>query len=58
MANYPNLRGQKVKYLIKQLEDFRSGERNSPKLMNPVAGQLSDQDIKDLAAFFSTLGVE
>ena len=56
VANYPNLRGQKVKYLIKQLEDFRSGERKSPILMNPVASQLSDADIKNLAAFFSSLG--
>lgn len=56
VAIYPNLRGQKVKYLIKQLEDFRSGERKSPILMNPVASQLSDADIKNLAAFFSSLG--
>ena len=55
VANYPNLRGQKVKYLIKQLEDFRSGERKSPQLMNPVAAKLSDTDIKNLAAYFSSL---
>ena len=58
VAIYPNLRGQKVKYLIKQLEAFRSGERKSPELMNPVASQLSDADIKNLAAFFSSLGQE
>ena len=55
VAVYPNLRGQKVKYLIKQLEAFRSGERKSPLLMNPVAIKLSDQDISDLAAYFSSL---
>ena len=56
VAAYPNLRGQKVKYLIKQLEDFRSGERKSLELMNPVAAPLSDDDIKNLAAYFSSLG--
>ena len=55
VANYPNLRGQKVKYLIQQLEKFRSGERESPGLMNPVASQLSDADIKNVAAYFSSL---
>lgn len=55
VATYPNLKGQKVKYLIKQLEDFRSGERKSPLLMSPVATKLSDQEIRDLAAFFSSL---
>lgn len=55
VATYPNLKGQKVKYLIQQLENFRSGERQSPLLMNPVAAQLSDADIKNLAAYFSSL---
>lgn len=58
VAAYPNLRGQKVKYIIQQLENFRSGERKSPELMNPVASRLSDDDIKNLAAFFSGLGQE
>lgn len=55
VANYPNLKGQKVKYLIKQMEDFRSGARKSTEQMNPVASRLTDQDIKDLAAYFSSL---
>jgi cytochrome c553 len=55
VATYPNLKGQKVKYLIQQLEAFRSGERQSPLLMNPMASQLSDADIKNLAAYFSSL---
>ncbi|MAG32044.1 MAG: cytochrome C [Deltaproteobacteria bacterium] len=55
VAVYPNLKGQKVKYLIKQLEDFRSGERKSPLLMFPIASQLTDQEIKDVAAYYSSL---
>ncbi len=52
---YPNLAGQKKQYLIDQLKAFRSGERKSPKMMNPLAAQLSDADIKNLAAYFSGL---
>ena len=31
---------------------FRSGDRNNP-IMNPIAAQLSDQDIVELASWFS-----
>jgi cytochrome c553 len=55
VAIYPNLRGQKVKYMIKQLEDFRSGERKSPLLMFPVVKDLSDDEIRDLATHFSNM---
>ena len=49
---YPNLAGQMELYLIKQLSAFRSGERKNP-LMTPMAAQLNDQDVLDVAAFFS-----
>ena len=49
---YPNLAGQKELYLIKQLTAFRAGERKNP-LMTPMAAQLNDQDVLDVAAFFS-----
>jgi len=52
---YPNLAGQQKKYMIEQLKAFRSGARQSPKLMNPVAEKLSDVEIKDLAKYFSKL---
>lgn len=55
VREYPNLAGQKELYLIAQLEAFRSGERKSPLLMNPVASQLTDDEIKNLAAYFSRL---
>ncbi len=50
---YPNLAGQMELYLIKQITAFRSGERKNP-LMTPMATQLSDQDVLDVAAFFSS----
>ena len=51
---WPNLAGQKDQYLVKQLKAFRDGTRQDPA-MSPMAKPLSDQDIEDLAAFFSSL---
>lgn len=49
---WPNLAGQRYGYLVKQLKAFRDGTRKDP-LMGPIAGPLSDQDIENLAAYFS-----
>ncbi|GIX30927.1 MAG: hypothetical protein KatS3mg124_1399 [Porticoccaceae bacterium] len=51
---WPNLAGQKEEYLAKQLKAFRDGTRSEPS-MSPMAANLSDQDIADLAAYFSSL---
>ncbi len=51
---WPNLRGQKEQYIIKQLKAFKAGTRKDP-LMSPQAAQLSDQDIENVAAYFSSL---
>lgn len=51
---YPNLRGQKVVYLEKSLKGFRSGERKDAN-MSAMAKGLTDAEIADLAAYFSTL---
>jgi cytochrome c553 len=50
---WPNLAGQKLPYLVKQLKAFRDGARTNP-LMSPMAKTLSDADIEDLAAWFSS----
>lgn len=49
---YPNLAGQKFGYLVKQLRAFREGVRTDP-LMSPMAKALSDDDVDNLAAYFS-----
>jgi cytochrome c553 len=49
---WPNLAGQHPSYLAKQLRAFRDGQRENA-LMSPMAMGLSDQDIEDLAAYFS-----
>lgn len=54
---WPNLAGQKDAYLVKQLKAFRDGTRNDP-MMSPMAKPLSDDDINNLAAYFSSLGAK
>ena len=51
--SYPNLAGQYESYLQKALGDYRSGRRTNP-IMVGFAGPLSDQDIMDLAAWYSS----
>ncbi len=52
MPDIPNLASQKEAYLIKSIKDFRNGNRKNP-MMNSVAQGLSDEDIANLAAYFS-----
>lgn len=51
---WPNLAGQKFGYLVKQIKDFKSGARKDP-LMSPQAAIIKDEDIADIAAYFSSL---
>ena len=52
---WPNLAGQKEGYLVAQMKAFRDGGRNNP-MMAPMMAALSDTDIADLAAYYSSLG--
>ncbi|MBA2491311.1 MAG: c-type cytochrome [Gammaproteobacteria bacterium] len=49
---YPKLAGQHEDYLAQALHDYKSGARENP-VMAGMAGPLSEQDIEDLAAYFS-----
>ncbi len=49
---WPNLAGQQEAYLAKSIKDYQSGARNDPS-MSPIAQMLSEQDIANLAAYFS-----
>ncbi len=51
---YPNLAGQKEAYIVKQLKAFKAGTRKDP-VMGPMAAPLSDVDMANLAAYFSSL---
>jgi cytochrome c553 len=48
----PVLAGQYYDYLVRALSDYKNGRRTNP-IMKGFAGQLSKQDIEDLAAWFS-----
>lgn len=53
-AQWPNLAGQKKEYLQKQLSAFRDGSRSAP-VMNVIAKELSEQQIIDVAEYYSQL---
>jgi cytochrome c553 len=48
----PILAGQHYDYLVRALNDYRTGARTNP-IMKGFAAQLSKQDIEDLAAWFA-----
>jgi cytochrome c553 len=52
---WPNLAGQNEGFLIKQIKDYRAGRRSDP-WMSPMAMELTDQEIEDLAAYLGSLG--
>ena len=52
-ADQPILAGQHYDYLVRALTDYKIGRRTNP-IMKGFAGQLSKQDIEDLAAWFSS----
>lgn len=57
IPNYPNLAGQKEAYIAAQLAAYKSGERKSGNaaIMAPMAMGLSEQDMLDLAAYYSQM---
>lgn len=51
-----NLSGQQKEYLIAQLEAYRAGKRRHEQ-MNIVAKMLKDDDIENLAEWYSSIKV-
>ena len=49
----PRLAGQHASYLLRALHDYKSGARKNP-VMAGFAGGLSEEDMEDLAAYFSS----
>ncbi len=50
---WPKLADQHSSYIIQQLKDFKAGHRKND-LMAPMVAPLSEQDMEDLAAYFSS----
>ena len=55
--DWPKLAGQHSEYLVSQLQAFKAGQRKNAN-MNPMAAPLSDQDMADIASYFSAQSVK
>ncbi len=51
---WPKLAGQHPEYLRKQFADYKSGARQDPLMSGQAALLATDQDVADVAAFFSS----
>jgi cytochrome c553 len=56
MANTPHLAGQPEMYMTEQLQAMRSGKRQSA-VMNVIAKALTDDDIKNLSAWYASIEI-
>jgi cytochrome c553 len=52
----PKISGQSAKYIVSSLNAYKKGDRKHPS-MRGIAETLTEQDIADLAAYYSTSGV-
>jgi cytochrome c553 len=50
---FPKLAGQHEGYIVKQLMDFKNGDRQNA-LMAPMVANLSEQDMADLGAYYAS----
>jgi cytochrome c553 len=53
IAANPKLAQQHPEYILKQLQDFKSGKRKNA-IMSPMAATLSEQDMRDIAWFVAS----
>lgn len=53
----PTLAGQNEAYLVAALEAYKTGARGNP-MMTPIAADMDDGDIRDIAAYFASLKCE
>lgn len=52
VPNFPKIAGLSADYIFKQLRDYKSGAREAVE-MAPMVANLSEQDMHDLAAYYS-----
>ena len=53
LPTFPILQGQQADYIVKQLTEFKSGKRDNA-VMKPMATMLSDDDMRNVAAFYAS----
>ena len=56
LPDAPHLAGQPAPYLERALRAYRDGERRN-EVMSIAAKPLSDQDIRDLAAYYAAIQI-
>lgn len=52
IAANPILQGQHAAYIVKQLTEFKAGQRDNP-IMRAMAAPLSEADMRNVAAFYA-----
>lgn len=52
---FPNLAGQVPGYIAKSLAEFKQGEKRNNPIMSGMVANLSEQDMQDLDAYYSSL---
>ena len=52
----PKIAGQHQAYLVKALQEYKSGSRTHPS-MRAIASSLSDADMANIAAYYAQLGL-
>ena len=57
MATFPKLAGQGEKYLTKQLQDIKAGDRVIPE-MTGMLSNASEQDLQDMAAYYASKTIQ
>jgi cytochrome c553 len=56
VGSFPKLAGQGERYLIKQMNNVKSGERVIPEMMG-ILDNSSEQDIADMAAYYASQAI-
>ncbi len=54
--DWPKIAGQHPDYIVSQLQAFKSGARQNAQ-MSPIAKNLSEQDMQDLAAYYTSQNI-
>jgi cytochrome c553 len=57
LPNAPNLAGQQAIYLSEQIKNYRSGKRQN-EVMNLIAKQLTDEEITQVTAWYSSVKIK
>ncbi len=51
---FPKLAGQHTQYLVKQLNDYKSGARKDDTMVGMAATLVTDADVENVSAFFAS----